>query len=93
MNQGREAGHLRPHGQGTPKAGSLLAAQRDPWTTGTTFSYRWYRWYRWYRNGTPIPGAASSTYRATTADCGKKITVRVHGKKAFPPRSIGPPRR
>ncbi|MEX0428330.1 CHAP domain-containing protein [Nocardioides sp. DS6] len=31
--------------------------------------------YQWRRNGVPISGATSTTYRLTSADIGKKITV------------------
>lgn len=34
--------------------------------------------YTWRRNGVPIPGAHGATYRLTTADAGKRITVVLH---------------
>ena len=38
--------------------------------------------YRWLRNGVPITGAWSATYKVRTADKGKAVTVRVTGTKA-----------
>ena len=38
--------------------------------------------YRWYRDGAQISGATAATYKLTTADRGKKITVAVKGSKA-----------
>jgi hypothetical protein len=37
--------------------------------------------YQWYRNGVLIPGATKSTYKATTADTGLRLTVRVTAYK------------
>ena len=54
---------------GTPTAGRLLTA-RAPKTSvnGTAV-------YQWTRNGMPIASATASTYRLTTADIGRKISV------------------
>ncbi|MBK7821914.1 MAG: hypothetical protein IPJ61_12775 [Tessaracoccus sp.] len=38
--------------------------------------------YRWLRNGKAVKGAAKSTYKLKKADKGKKITVKVTGKKS-----------
>ena len=38
--------------------------------------------YQWYRNGAKISGATKSTYKLTKSDKGKKITVKVTGKKS-----------
>jgi hypothetical protein len=46
------------------------------WTTGTTLTYQW------YRGGKKISGATNATYKLTTKDKKKKITVKVTGKKA-----------
>lgn len=35
----------------------------------------------WLRNGVPIPGATGSTYRVTTADAGRSLSVRTRGTK------------
>jgi hypothetical protein len=37
--------------------------------------------YQWYRNGIKIKKATKSTYKLTKADRGKRITVKVTGKK------------
>ncbi|WP_406840766.1 hypothetical protein ACICHK_39495 [Streptomyces sp. AHU1] len=37
--------------------------------------------YQWYRNGKAITGAIKSTYKLTTADRGRDITVKVTAKK------------
>ncbi len=37
--------------------------------------------YQWYRNGTKIKNATKSTYKLTKTDRGKRITVKVTGKK------------
>lgn len=44
--------------------------------TGTTLSYRW------KRDGVSIPGATKSTYKVTTSDLGKKLTVTVTSKRS-----------
>ena len=61
---------------GTAKAGSTLTAHRGTWKPTPTFSYQW------YRNGAKISGATKSTYKVTKSDKGKKITVKVTGKRA-----------
>ncbi|CAN7460242.1 carboxypeptidase regulatory-like domain-containing protein [Terrabacter sp. LjRoot27] len=38
--------------------------------------------YQWYRSGTAISGATASTYRLTTTDQTKTITVKVTGSKS-----------
>lgn len=39
--------------------------------------------YKWYRNGVTISGATSRTYKASSKDKGKRISVRIYGKKSF----------
>lgn len=38
--------------------------------------------YQWYRDGTKIKGATKSSYTVAKADKGKRITVKVTGKKS-----------
>lgn len=55
---------------GAPRVGTLLRAtapQATPIPSGTA--------YRWYRGEQPIEGATGTSYRATTADHGKTVTV------------------
>lgn len=61
---------------GTKKAGYTLTASSGAYSTTPT-SYA----YQWYRNGAAISGAKYRTYKLTTADNGKKITVRVTARK------------
>ncbi|EMY35853.1 hypothetical protein D477_002176 [Arthrobacter crystallopoietes BAB-32] len=61
---------------GTKKAGSTLTAGYGTYSTKPS-SYT----YQWYRNGVAIKGATHRTYKLTTADNGKKITVRVTARK------------
>lgn len=66
-----------PTVSGTLRAGYTLKATAGTWTPSAT-SYS----YRWYRNGVAISGATESTYKLTTTDRGKKITVTVTGKRS-----------
>ncbi|WP_264795989.1 hypothetical protein [Arthrobacter mangrovi] len=61
---------------GTKKAGYTLTASKGTYSA-TPSSYT----YQWYRNGAAISGAKYRTYKLTTADNGKKITVRVTARK------------
>ncbi|WP_457962742.1 hypothetical protein M1E17_14660 [Arthrobacter sp. D1-29] len=61
---------------GSPRAGYTLTAAPGTWSPApVTLSYQW------YRTGIAIPGATASTYKLTTSDIGKTITVRVIGRK------------
>lgn len=71
-----------PKISGTVAVGSTLTAKPGTWTTGTTFTYRW------YANGTAITGATNPTFRLTTAQKDKRITVKVTGKKWSHPTTI-----
>ncbi|WP_150119390.1 sunset domain-containing protein [Enteractinococcus helveticum] len=66
----------RPKVTGTTTVGKTLKVTRGKWTSGTTFSYQW------LRNGKAISGAKKSQYKLTSADRGKKISVRVTGKRS-----------
>ena len=61
---------------GTSAVGYTLTAKAGTWSPAATLSYQW------YRNGKAISGATKSTYKATTADGGQKLTVKVTAKKS-----------
>ncbi len=65
-----------PKTSGTAKAGITLTAKPGTWTAGTTLTYQW------YANGKKISGATSATFTPTKSYIGKRITVKVTGKKA-----------
>ncbi|CAG7599682.1 hypothetical protein ACFPZL_05340 [Leucobacter soli] len=66
----------KPKISGTKKSGKTVKVKRGSWTSGTKFSYRW------YRNGKTIGGATKSSYTLKSKDAGKKIKVKVTGKKS-----------
>ena len=61
---------------GTAKVGSTLTANLGTWSP-STISPR----YQWYRSGAAIIGATAVTYKPTSADVGKVVTVRVTAYK------------
>lgn len=61
---------------GTAKVGYTLTAKPGTWSPApVTLSYQW------YRSGTAISTAHSATYKLTSTDKGKRITVKVTGTK------------
>jgi 5-hydroxyisourate hydrolase-like protein (transthyretin family) len=66
---------------GTARPGATLSASAGAWsatdpTSGaTTFGYRW------LRDGRAITGATAATYRPTTADLGRAVTVEVRAAR------------
>lgn len=57
---------------GTAKVGSVLTANRGTWTpTPTSYAYKW------YADGKLITGATRTTFTPTSAQRGKRITVKV----------------
>lgn len=57
---------------GTAKAGHVLTCGKGSWTGGpTSFAYRW------SRNGTPIAGATSSSYKVQAIDEGTTLVCAV----------------
>jgi hypothetical protein len=63
--------------KGTAKVGRTLRASTRAWGPApVTMSYTW------YRNGKVVKGQSKSTYKLRAADQGKRITVRVHQRKA-----------
>jgi hypothetical protein len=56
---------------GTAKVNKTLTARTIGWMASLTYNYRW------LRNGAPIAGATSSTYKLKSADKRKRISVEV----------------
>jgi hypothetical protein len=66
-----------PKISGTAKVGKTLKAKPGTWKPkGFSFTYQW------FRSGAAISGAIKASYKPTIADKGKKLTVKVTGKKA-----------
>jgi hypothetical protein len=61
---------------GTASVGKKLTAKPGAWTSGTRLTYQW------FANGTAIRTANTSTYTIRSSQRGKKITVKVTGKKS-----------
>ncbi|MGW8483062.1 hypothetical protein ACWGJP_07965 [Microbacterium sp. NPDC055903] len=61
---------------GTLAVASTLTAKPGVWATGTAFTYQW------LRNGAKISGATAATYKLTSSDAGRSITVTVTGAKS-----------
>jgi hypothetical protein len=66
----------KPTISGTARVGRTLTVNTGTWSPKAGFTYRW------YRNGAAISGATKSTYKLTTADRGRTLTVRVTGSRA-----------
>ena len=68
---------VKPTISGTAKSGSTLTATAGTWKpTGVSLSYQW------LANGTAISGATAKTFKLTNTQAGKKISVKVTGKKS-----------
>lgn len=67
----------RPKIKGAARAGSKVRAVFKSWKPGKKVKYR----YTWYRNGNKIKGAKKAAYRISRKDRGKKLTVKVTGKR------------
>jgi hypothetical protein len=65
-----------PKVSGTPKVGRRLSVKRGTWTSGTSFSYRW------LANGRAVKGATRSTFVVPRSLKGKRISVRLTGRKS-----------
>jgi hypothetical protein len=65
-----------PRITGTVTVGSTLTAKPGTWSPAPVNLY-----YQWYRSGVAITGATASTFRLTTADLGKAITVKTTARK------------
>ena len=66
----------RPTITGTAKVGDTLTAHPGTWTSGTSFKYQW------YASGRAISGAVRPTFKLTSSQAGKTITVKVTGSKS-----------
>ncbi len=62
---------------GTTRVGRTLRARTSAWSPKPVKLS-----YTWYRNGKRIGGQTKKTYKLRNADKGKRITVRVTGKKS-----------
>lgn len=67
----------RPRIRGAARPGSRLGVAMKAWKPSKKVRYR----YQWLRNGDRIKGAKGRTYRVKRKDRGKKISVRVTGKR------------
>ncbi|MCA1942716.1 MAG: hypothetical protein LDL15_03840 [Yonghaparkia sp.] len=62
--------------EGTPSVGRTLRVVASGWEpTPTSYSYQW------RRNGSAISGATASSYRLTSSDLGREITVSVTARR------------
>lgn len=61
---------------GAPAVGSTVTAKPGTWTAGTAHSYQW------YADGKAISKATGSAFTVAAAQQGKKLSVKVTGKKA-----------
>lgn len=64
-----------PKLKGKAKVGKKLTVTLGTWTSGTKFTYTW------LANGKVIKGAKAKTFKLTKKQKGKKIQVKVTGKK------------
>ncbi|KRE59418.1 hypothetical protein ASG92_22595 [Arthrobacter sp. Soil736] len=68
---------VKPSVRGLPFVGRTLSGSVGTWRVAPTrYSYQW------LRNGIAIKGATGSTYRLTTADKGRKVSVRIVAARA-----------
>ncbi|MFI8525222.1 hypothetical protein ACIGB8_12295 [Promicromonospora sukumoe] len=67
---------VAPTISGTVRVGKTLTANRGTWSPAPTSVG-----YRWLANGKVIAGATGRTYKLTTKEHGKKISVEVKGRK------------
>lgn len=65
----------KPRITGTAKVGRRLRVKLGSWSPKPTFSYRW------YANGKKISGATKTSYKIAKKYKGKRITIKVSGRK------------
>ncbi|MDQ7994027.1 MAG: hypothetical protein REI45_15260, partial [Propionicimonas sp.] len=61
---------------GTARVGSTLKAKPGSWSSKVKLSYQW------LRGGIAIKGATKSSYKTTSADAGRQVSVKVTGKRS-----------
>lgn len=67
---------VTPTVKGTRKAGHTLTAVAGDWGPGAVRLY-----YQWYRGSSKLSGSTSASYKLTSKDKGRRITVKVTGRK------------
>ncbi len=71
---GRAQNLARPSTDGYTAVGRVIRSNDGVWAPNGVVLTR-----QWLRNGAPIPGATSSTYKMTPADVGSRLSIRVTG--------------
>jgi hypothetical protein len=66
---------------GTRKVGKTMNVTATPWLAGSYPTTRASMSFQWRRNGAAIKGATKSTYKLTSADRGKKISVTATARR------------
>jgi len=74
--EGPDVSSATPSISGTPRVGSTLTAKAGSWTSGATLKYQW------RADGKAISKATSKTFKPTTTQKGRRITVTVTGSKS-----------
>jgi len=77
LTVGRVLTTATPKIAGTAKVGRTLTAKPGTWGPKGTKLH-----YQWYRSGKAIKGATGKTHKATAADAGRKLTVKVTGTRS-----------
>lgn len=62
--------------EGTAQYGSILGFAEPVWRPGTVALA-----YQWLRDGSPVAGAAATTYRIAAGDVGHRLSVRITGTR------------
>ncbi len=67
--------------RGTSRVGKTMSVNATPWLAGTYPTTTATMSYQWKRNGAAIKGATGRTYKLTSGDRGKRISVTVTAKR------------
>ena len=73
--EGPAVSSATPTISGMPRVGSTLTAKAGSWTSGVTLKYQW------RADGRTIQKATSKTFKPTSTQKGKRISVTVTGSK------------